>query len=128
MASRGRKPNVAVIGGSPCSGLPKGFERSNLMAEMDLGSQSGPYRRAEPETRSAGIKRWLGFGEAAPTEERRGEIILVSARWVLIVIGLLLTLNAPANLVNLQVSIGGILALAAVNFVLHTNLAMKRSA
>jgi hypothetical protein len=68
---------------------------------------------------------WFRLGEA-PLDEQRGQVILVTARWVLIVVAAILSLNAPDTLIDLQVSIGGLLLLAGVNFVLHTNLMMKR--
>ncbi len=71
---------------------------------------------------------WLSGADLDISELKRGEIILVSARWILIVVGLLLTLNAPENLVDLQISIAAILGMAMLNFVLHTNILNTRPA
>jgi hypothetical protein len=91
------------------------------------------HRRLAGETTGqaqdeSAFQRFLRLGSDSDAEERRGEIILVTARWVLIVVGIVLALNAPPSLVSLQVSIGGMLILAAVNFTLHTNLVMKHPA
>jgi hypothetical protein len=81
--------------------------------------------RARPSQFGAGgfsLKAWFTGADLDIGELRRGEIILVSARWILIVVGLLLALNAPDSLLDLQVSIAAILTMAVVNFVLHTNI------
>lgn len=78
--------------------------------------------RSHIGTEGLSLSSWLGSPDLDLNELRRGEIVLVSARWILIVVGLLLALNAPESLVNLQVTIASILTMAVVNFVLHTNI------
>ena len=98
------------------------------MAEnsASLGVRPRRGRAAPARERKTDLVSWLQLGEALETGAPRGEIILVLARWVLIVVGMALTLNAPHDLADLQVTIVGILALAVVNFWLHTNLVMQR--
>ena len=84
------------------------------------------WRSREEPSSMTDLGSWLSLGEAEETQAPRGEIVLVLARWVLIVVGMGLTLNAPSDLADLQVTIVGILALALVNFWLHTNLVMQR--
>ena len=55
-----------------------------------------------------------------------GQIVIVAARWVLVALGLLLTLWRPADLFALQVSIGVILAAAVANFFLHTRILNRK--
>lgn len=84
--------------------------------------------RSHIGTESLSLSSWLGGADLDIKELKRGEIVLVSARWILIVVGLLLALNAPENLVDLQVTIAAILTMAMVNFVLHTNILNTRPA
>lgn len=70
---------------------------------------------------------WLTRSEPG-SDTTHGQIMLVAARWVLIVVGTILTLQNPNSLIDLQVSIVGLLAIAGLNFLLHTNLIMKRPA
>jgi hypothetical protein len=87
---------------------------------------AGWRSQADESAHMTDLGSWLSLGEAEETQAPRGEIVLVLARWVLIVVGMGLTLNAPSDLSDLQVTIVGILALAGVNFWLHTNLVMRR--
>src|SRR5438477_12537220 len=56
-----------------------------------------------------------------------GQIVIVSARWILVLAGFLLALWSPKRLQDLQVVLGFVLLLAVCNFFLHARLLMKRS-
>ena len=73
-------------------------------------------------TEGFSLRAWFTGADLDIGELQRGEIVLVVARWILIVVGLLLALHAPDTLLDLQVSIAAILTMAVVNFVLHTNI------
>ena len=57
-----------------------------------------------------------------------GQVVIVAARWILVVAGLVLTLWNPASMGDLRVSIVLILGLAVANFFLHTQVLMGRPA
>ncbi len=54
-----------------------------------------------------------------------GESVIIAARWVLVVAGLLLALWNPGGLVQLQVAIVVILAVAIGNFALHMHVVTR---
>jgi hypothetical protein len=56
-----------------------------------------------------------------------GQIVIVTARWILVLAGFLLALWNPGKLSELQVVLGFVLVLAVCNFFLHARLLMKRS-
>ena len=55
-----------------------------------------------------------------------GQIVIIVARWILVMAGLLLAMWNPASLTELRVEIFVLLSLAVVNFYLHTQLVVKR--
>lgn len=55
-----------------------------------------------------------------------GQIVIITARWVLVLAGLLLTLWQPGSVVELRVHIVALLALAVGNFYLHAQVLMRR--
>src|SRR5687768_17094339 len=55
-----------------------------------------------------------------------GQIVIISARWVLVLAGLLLTLCQPGTLAELRVHIVALLLLAVGNFYLHAQVLMRR--
>jgi len=55
----------------------------------------------------------------------RGQIVLVSARWVLVVVGLVLTLWNPAPISTLRVQLLVIFLMAGANFYLHAQTLMR---
>src|SRR5438105_1213944 len=55
-----------------------------------------------------------------------GQIVLVSARWILVVVGLVLTLWNPAPIGTLRIELLVIFLMAGVNFYLHAQTLMKR--
>lgn len=57
-----------------------------------------------------------------------GQFVIVAARWVLVLAGLVLTLWLPGTLEELRVQIMTLLLLAVVNFYLHAQLLMRRPA
>ena len=87
-------------------------------------ANNSPIRDSQARVGVEGLawSSWLAGADLDINELKRGEIVLVSARWILIIVGLLLTLNAPDDLVDLQISIAAILSMAVLNFVLHTNI------
>jgi hypothetical protein len=55
-----------------------------------------------------------------------GQIVLVSARWILVVVALILTLWDPAPISTLRVQLLVIFLVAAANFYLHAQALMQR--
>lgn len=55
-----------------------------------------------------------------------GQVVIIAARWVLVVAGLMLALWNPDSLGELQVSIVLILGLAVANFFLHAQVLMGK--
>ena len=99
------------------------------MSEINSGAQGRRRDRKNiSHQEQSPVQRWLNLGSSDEPEERRGEIVLLAARWVLIVVGIVLTLDAPASLIQLQFGVGVLIAIAAVNFVLHTNLVTNQAA
>ncbi len=55
-----------------------------------------------------------------------GQIVIIAARWVLVLAGLLLTLWQPGTVAELRVHIVALLLLAVGNFYLHAQVLMRR--
>jgi hypothetical protein len=66
--------------------------------------------------------------EGASEDLAHGQVLLVTARWILVLAGLGFALWNPAPVETLRVQIGMLLALAGVNFYLHAQLLMRRPA
>ncbi len=65
--------------------------------------------------------------ESTPSEDLRyGQVVIVTARWVLIASGLIIALWSPGAVSELRIQIATTLLLAAVNFYLHAQLLVKR--
>ena len=58
---------------------------------------------------------------------RHGHIVIVAARWLLVIAGLLFLLYRPQSTVELATGILGVLAIAAANFWLHTRLLTRQA-
>lgn len=65
------------------------------------------------------------FAKSA-NEVAYGQLVLVSARWVLILVGLVLTIWDPAPVNTLRVQILIIIMMAVANFYLHAQALMKK--
>lgn len=63
---------------------------------------------------------------AAKDDMAYGQIVIVTARWIFIFAGFLLTLWNPGELWKVQTVLGLVLLLAAANFYLHSQLLMHR--
>ena len=57
-----------------------------------------------------------------------GQFVIIAARWILVLAGLVLTLWLPGEIGDLRVQILTLLLLAVVNFYLHAQLLMRRPA
>ncbi|HEU5318279.1 MAG TPA: hypothetical protein VFX49_19360, partial [Chloroflexota bacterium] len=55
-----------------------------------------------------------------------GQIVVITARWVLIAAGLLLALWSPGNATELRIQIAVLLMLAVANFYLHAQLLTRK--
>lgn len=55
-----------------------------------------------------------------------GQLVVVAARWVLVLTGLVLAMWNPGELADLRIQITVILALAVLNFYLHAQVLTKR--
>lgn len=55
-----------------------------------------------------------------------GQFVIIAARWILVLAGLVLTLWLPGEIGDLRVQIVTLLLLAVVNFYLHAQLLMRR--
>ena len=93
------------------------------------GSELGPRREARRDRTKDGGRRskgapwnWLGESE----DMMYGQKVLVVARWILVVSGLLLALLNPVVLGELKIQVGLILTLAVANFFLHVQLVRKQ--
>lgn len=64
-----------------------------------------------------------------PRDEKslHGHILIITARWVLVVVGLVLALYRPHDLFELEFSIVTILVLAVINFFLHVSTVTDRT-
>jgi hypothetical protein len=62
----------------------------------------------------------------ASEDLRYGQVVIVTARWVLIASGLIIALWSPGPVAELRIQIATTLVLAAVNFYLHAQLLVKR--
>lgn len=60
------------------------------------------------------------------TEMRRGQTVIVYARWLLVLVGLLVTVWNPDALPQLRLQIGVVLTVAVANFVMHAQLLRHR--
>ncbi len=72
---------------------------------------------------SESLSSWLGDS----ADLMRGQSVLVVARWMLVVSGLLLALLNPLVLGELKIQVGLILVLAVANFFLHVQLVRNRT-
>ena len=55
-----------------------------------------------------------------------GQVVIIAARWIFVLAGLLLAMWNPASLTELRIEIFVLLCLAVVNFYLHLHLLVKR--
>ena len=89
------------------------------------GSELEPRREARQDRTRDGGKRssgdlWSWLGDSS--DLMYGQRVLVVARWILVVSGLLLALLNPVVLGELKIQVGLILTLAVANFFLHVQL------
>ena len=63
--------------------------------------------------------------EGRPSEPT-AQLVIVIARWALVLVGLVLALNDPGDVVELQFTIVALFALAVVNFFVHANILMGK--
>jgi hypothetical protein len=68
------------------------------------------------------------FGTTSSVDLAHGQIVIVAARWILVIVGLALALWAPDAIGQLRVQILVLLALAVANFYLHAQVLMRRPA
>ena len=61
-----------------------------------------------------------------PTELARGQTVIVYARWLLVLVGLLVAVWNPDSLPQLRIQVGVILLVAIANFVMHAQLLRRR--
>ena len=55
-----------------------------------------------------------------------GQVVIITARWILVLAGLLLALWNPGEVLDLRIQVMTILALSGANFYLHSQLLTKR--
>lgn len=75
--------------------------------------------------RTQPIQAWLR-SSGSSEHVAQGQFVIVAARWVLVLAGLVLTLWLPAGIGELRLQIVVLLLLAVVNFYLHAQLLMNR--
>jgi hypothetical protein len=61
-----------------------------------------------------------------PSLTHEGQIVIVVARWILVLAGLMLAIWNPAHLADLRLQLLVLLGLAVANFFLHAQLLMRR--
>lgn len=64
--------------------------------------------------------------ERAADDLLHGQVVIIAARWIFVLAGLLLAMWNPASLTELRIEIFVLLCLAVVNFYLHLHLLVKR--
>ena len=72
------------------------------------------------------IRDWFQTDDQIEEGSQHGQILIITARWALALVGLVLTLNKPQDLFELQLSIVVILSLAVANFFLHVSVLTGR--
>ncbi len=65
-------------------------------------------------------------GRAVVDDLLHGQVVIIVARWILVLTGLILAMWNPASLLELRIEILVLLCLAVVNFYLHLHLIVKR--
>src|SRR5919109_3024289 len=81
------------------------------------GSTPAPHRRAS--TRADTLS-------ASADDLAQGQIVVVVARWILVLAGLVLALWNPAPIGELRAQVAAVLLLAVANFYLHAQLLRRR--
>src|SRR3989475_7438947 len=61
-----------------------------------------------------------------PTELARGQTVIVYARWLLVLVGLLVAVWNPDSLPQLRIQVGVVLTVAIANFVMHAQILRRR--
>jgi hypothetical protein len=84
---------------------------------------TAPSFHAVPDVTSALATRPVA---AASEDLRYGQVVIVTARWVLIASGLIIALWSPGPVEQLRIQIATTLVLATINFYLHAQLLVKR--
>ena len=74
------------------------------------------------------LRRVVGMGRDPAASPGDGQLVIVVARWLLILAGLVITLwrPAPGDLNKVRVDVFVVLALAVANFYLHARLLVRR--
>src|SRR5207237_10295048 len=75
---------------------------------------------------NAGRKGTQVMKTVVPTELARGQLIIVLARWLLVLAGLVIALWSPQRLLELQIEVGVLLLVAIANFHLHAQLVQRK--
>ena len=65
-------------------------------------------------------------GRRAVDDLVHGQVVIIVARWILVLAGLLLAMWNPASLAELRIEIFVLLSLAVLNFYLHLHLIVQR--
>ena len=93
-----------------------------------LSRQDSVYLRARLGTMGTYIRNKLSKKEMETTAEelRHGQIVIVTARWALVLAGLVLLMWRPVDLAAFTIGILVVLALAVVNFFLHVQILRDR--
>ncbi len=98
---------------------------------VDVDRDDPPEERAHPVRGegSEGLFQGLFGGGAESTDDLAyGQVVIIAARWVLIVAGLVLALWITDDTSNLAVQLVVILGLAVGNFYLHSQVLQRRPA
>ncbi|MCH8185735.1 MAG: hypothetical protein IH862_06510 [Chloroflexi bacterium] len=96
---------------------------------VDVDRDDPPEERAQPVPGegSEGLFHSLFGGGAESTDDlAHGQVVIIAARWVLIVAGLVLALWITDDTSNLAVQLVVILGLAVGNFYLHSQVLQRR--
>ncbi len=96
---------------------------------VDVDRDDPPEERAQPVQGegSEGLFHGLFGGGAESTDDlAHGQVVIIAARWVLIVAGLVLALWITEDTSNLAVQLVVILGLAVGNFYLHSQVLQRR--
>lgn len=98
------------------------------MASLKEYSELSEPTRGAGETRHQTVAKPITRSYWGTSEDlAHGQIVIVTARWILIIGGLALALGHPSPIAQLRLEVLALLLLAIPNFYLHAQVLMRRS-
>jgi hypothetical protein len=106
--------------------VPHPFATTNEEDEAMVCDYSDQPPAAQATPAASPDDRWIAWSPGDRGDIGYGQIVIVAARWILVMAGLLLALWNPISLGALRVQLAVILVLAIANFALHAQFLMRR--